>query len=253
MPKLQMLNVDDHPHDQLEWKESEVPFLCNGCKELGFGLCYECPNNGCNFILHEECTIRRPAPPFQQFFKSCNFEFYKKNPLPGIRTCDACALDIQGYLYQCSHGDFDLHPCCTNLPPVFSLSDTNMKIYLRKEIKSKCLKCQTMKRPAGKVQRLSYVSSDGSFCYHVACLREACLDNWKRGYFKLDVVADDKKKALALQNLAPKEVALRGGQGQSSKNMKGIKWLLIFLKLVVSAVFGEPFTLISTLFQISQN
>ncbi|XVF83656.1 hypothetical protein PTKIN_Ptkin16aG0507600 [Pterospermum kingtungense] len=128
-----------------------------------------------------------------------------------------------------------------------------MEIRLSKEIKSKCLKCQTKKRQEDKVQGLAYVSSNGSFCYHVACLKEPCLDNWKKGYFKLDVIANDENKSLALQNLAPKEVALRRDQGQSSKAMKRVKWLIIFLKLVVSAIFGEPFTLISALFQISQN
>ncbi|XP_022747995.1 uncharacterized protein LOC111297604 [Durio zibethinus] len=161
-------------------------------------------------------------------------------------------LDIQGFLYQCFRvkNPHDLHPCCANLPLFFSLPDTDMEIYLCEEIKSKCLKCQSKKRSSGKAQGLSYVSSDGKFCYHVACLKEACLENWKKGYFQPDVIADDKNKSLALQNLAPKEVALVRDGGQSSNAMNGIKWLIIFLKLVVSAIFGEPLTLISTLFQI---
>ncbi|XWS56564.1 hypothetical protein CRYUN_Cryun09bG0096100 [Craigia yunnanensis] len=250
MPTVLKLNDDDHPH-QLELKKSKVPFFCDGCKELGFGLCYQCNEKNCDFILHEECGIRRPSP-FQQFFKKCDFEFHKKNPLgSGTRTCDACALDIQGYLYQCSHGNTDLHPCCANLPPVFSLPYTDMEIYLCEEIKSKCLKCHSRKRSSGKVRGLSYVSSDGKLCYHVACLKEALFENWKKGYFQLDVVADDEKKSIVLHNLAPKEVAR--SRGQSSKAMKGIKWLVIFLKLVVSAIFGEPLTLISTLFQFYHN
>ncbi|XVF23881.1 hypothetical protein REPUB_Repub13aG0077700 [Reevesia pubescens] len=257
MPTLLNLKCDGHPH-QLVWKKSEVPFHCDGCKELGGmpGYCYQCPNNDCNFILHEECGLRPPAnsPLIKQFFNGCDFKFYIENPLGGTRICNVCASDIQGSLYQCScrKDPNDLHPCCANLPPVFSLSNSNMKIYLSKEIKSKCLKCQSRKRSSGKVQGLSYVSSDGNFGYHVACLKEACLENWKKGYFQLDVIADDENKSLALQNLAPNEVALRRGR-QSSKAMKGFKWVIIFLKLVVSAIFGEPFTLISTLFQFYQN
>ncbi|XVF83654.1 hypothetical protein PTKIN_Ptkin16aG0507400 [Pterospermum kingtungense] len=332
MPTVLKVNNDDdgHPH-QLELKKSQVPFFRDGCKELGWDS-----------------------------------------------NLDACALNVQGFLYQYSHGDVDLHPCCANLTPVFSLPDTVMEIRLIKEIKSKCLKCQTKKRPEDKVQGLAYVSSNGSFCYHVACLKEACPDNWKRlkelgklkhlcgrlsisglknvgcardakdanlkskirlrelefiwkkhvydnevldqvehdkevleqlephtnlehlvicfyrgtrfpewvgrssfsnvvslelfyckyclllpplgqlsslkslsikgfagvvavgdeFYFKLDVIANDENKSLALQNLAPKELALRRDQGQSSKAMKRVKWLIIFLKLVVSAVFG---------------
>ncbi|OMO96863.1 hypothetical protein COLO4_15029 [Corchorus olitorius] len=126
--------------------------------------------------------------------------------------------------------------------------DTNMEIYLRKEIRSKCLKCQSKKR-SGKVQGWAYESSDGQFSYHVACMKEAWLQNWKKGYFQLN--DGENKRSLVLQNLAPKEVALRG-KGQSSKSMKGVKWLIMFLKLVVSAIFGDPVSLIVNLFQISQ-
>ncbi|XVE52680.1 hypothetical protein DITRI_Ditri02bG0142300 [Diplodiscus trichospermus] len=250
MPTVLKLKDDGHPH-QLVWGQSEVPFFCDGCKELGFGLCYYCPTKNCDFILHEECGIRRP-PPFQQFFKKCSFEFHKKNPLQRTRVCDACALDIKGFLYQCSsENPHDLHPCCANLPVVYSLPDTNMEIYLCKKIKNKCLKCNGRKRSSGKVQGLAYVSSDGKLCYHVACLREALFENWKKGYLERDVIADDENKSIVLQNLAPKEVVISGRE--SSKAMKGIKWLVIFLKLVVSAIFGEPLTLISTLFQFYQN
>ncbi|OMP00155.1 putative protein binding protein, partial [Corchorus capsularis] len=122
MPTLLRIKVEEHPH-QLEWKNSQVPFICDGCKELGFGLCYQCPNKGCNFILHEECGIRRP-PTFLPFLNTCNFQFHKKNPLEGTRVCDGCALDIRGFLYQCSSrpDPHDLHPSCANLPSAFSLS-----------------------------------------------------------------------------------------------------------------------------------
>ncbi|XVF83662.1 hypothetical protein PTKIN_Ptkin16aG0508200 [Pterospermum kingtungense] len=112
-PKVLKVNNDHdgHPH-QLELKKSQVPFFCDGCNELGFGLCYQYPNKDCDYILHTECGIRRPSPPFQQFFKASDFVFYKENPLGGTRICNACALNIQGFLYQCSHGDVDLHPCC---------------------------------------------------------------------------------------------------------------------------------------------
>ncbi|KAK5795407.1 uncharacterized protein LOC108462558 [Gossypium arboreum] len=249
MPTLLKIHViDGHPQHELVWKKSQVPFICDGCKELGFGVCYQCPHKKCNYILHEQCAIRRPSPPFQQVFPKCNFQFHKENPLGSTtRVCDICASDIQGFLYQCTREDHDLHPHCASLPPVFSLPDSNTEIYLRKEIKSRCLKCQSKKRSG-----LSYVSSDGKLCYHVACLKEACLENWKKGYFQLDVIADDENKCLALQNLAPKHVVLRS-KDQSSKARKGIKWVIIFLKLLVSAIFGEPLTLLSTLFQLYEN
>ncbi|KAH1045620.1 hypothetical protein J1N35_036404 [Gossypium stocksii] len=130
MPTLLKIHViDGDPQHELVWEKSQVPFICDGCKELGFG----------------------------QFFPKCNFQFHKENPLGSTtRVYDICASDIQGFLYQCTREDHDLHPHCASLPPVFSLPDSETEIYLRKEIKSRCLKCQRKKRSG-----LSYVSSDG--------------------------------------------------------------------------------------------
>lgn len=243
-----------HPEHKLRLERSEDHFICGGCKEPGFGLRYKCPEENCNYILHDECGLglEYGVPPAQRFFRNCDFKFHRQNPLPRTRICDICALDIRGFLYQCSHGDNDLHPHCANLPLTITLPDSNEVIELRQKIKSKCLKCQRKERTSGKVQGLSYVSSDGNLCYHVACLKEACLDNWKKGYFQLDVLANEDNKILALQNLAPNQVA-RPNKAQSSNAMKGIRLLITFLKLIVSAILGEPFTLVSTLFQISQN
>ncbi|MBA0750049.1 hypothetical protein Gogos_003913 [Gossypium gossypioides] len=247
-------DTDGHPEHKLKLEKSEVPFICAGCKELGFGLRYQCPNMECDYILHHECGLGLGygRSPTQKFFKKCDFQFHRQNPLPGTRICDICALDIRGFLYQCSHGDYDLHPHCASLPLTFTLPGSNEVIKLREKIESRCLKCQRKERASGRVQGLSYVSSDGMLCYHVACLKEACLDNWTMGYFQLDALANEERKILALQNLAPnQEVRVRAGQ--SANAMRGIRLLITFLKLVVSAILGEPFTLVSTLFQISQS
>ncbi|KAK8662398.1 hypothetical protein V6N13_091976 [Hibiscus sabdariffa] len=243
MPTLSKpTRFDGHRHELVPAK-SEAPFSCDGCKELGFGPCYRCPNMNCDYIVHTECHIPLPTISSHQFFKRCNFKFHKESPTGlGTRICDVCASDIHGFSYQCSHCDLDLHPHCANLPPAFSLPDSDTKIYLCEKIKSRCLKCNSKKRSCGKVQGLSYVSSDGRLCYRVACLTEAHVENWRNGN-------GESTRSLELQNLAPNQVA----RTQNSKAMKRIKWLITFLKLVVSALFGDHFTLVSTLFQFLQN
>ncbi|XP_021277310.1 uncharacterized protein LOC110411469 [Herrania umbratica] len=240
MPTLLRINHQSHPH-QLELKRSQVPYYCDGCKEPGFGLCYQCPNKNCNFFLDEECGINLPSHS-HQLLQNCHFKFYKENPRRHLRICDACGKVIQGFLYQCSHKPgHDLHPCCAKLP--LSFSDNGMEICLRNEVNSKCLKCQSKAKFSW-----FYVSKSGEYCYHVACMKEAWLENWKKDYFQLDAA---KNGNLVLQNLAPKEVAPR--DGQSSKVKKGMKWLIVFLNLVVSAIFGDPLSLISSMFQFYQN
>ncbi|XP_022747257.1 uncharacterized protein LOC111297003 [Durio zibethinus] len=217
MPSLQTLrDLDDHPHP-LKLKKSKAPFICDGCKVEGFGFCYQC-TEGCDFFFHKECGIRRP-PACQKFFEGCEFKFHKKNPLGGDRICDVCALDIQGFLYQstCRKNPNVLHPCCANLPMIISPPYTDMKIYLCNKIKTECLKCGSKKRSADKVQGFSYASSDGEFCYHVACLREVGVENWIKSYCQPDVIADNENKPLSLIDLALKKVAPVGMGAKARK------------------------------------
>ncbi|KAK6272882.1 hypothetical protein POUND7_009965 [Theobroma cacao] len=225
-----------HPH-RLLLESAEVPFRCDGCKELGFGLCYQCPYEKCNFHLHKECGNAPPSTS-HPFLKRCNFKFYKETPGWRARFCDACGLDIKGFLYQCSHEHaHDLHPCCAELPK--SLSSNGEKIYLSNQVRSKCLKCKR-KEIANGVKGWSYVSSCGNYCYHVACVKEAIIENWQGGYFQLDVTNE-------LQISGPSQ-ELAGRNGGTSGWRKARKLWLI-LKLVVSAIFGDPVTLISSLVQ----
>ncbi|TYH00320.1 hypothetical protein ES288_A10G266000v1 [Gossypium darwinii] len=154
-------------------------------------------------------------------------------------------------MYHCSKRKYSLHPYCATLRTTFSLLDSDMTIKLRREtklnfFKSKCLKCDRKNRSPNDVQCLSYVSSRGNLCYHVACMKEACRDNWNKGYFRPGSETNERSKFLALKNLAPKLELLI--VGQSSEVLP-----ITFLKLVVYAILGEPFDLIALLFQPSRN
>ncbi|MBA0571312.1 hypothetical protein Golob_004892, partial [Gossypium lobatum] len=100
-------------------------------------------------------------------------------------------------------------------------------------------------RSSGNVQCLSYVSSDDNLSYHVACMKEACRDNFVRGYFRPGILSNERSKFLALKNLAPKVEP--SSVGRTSEVL-----LIRFLKLVVFAILGEPFDLIAPLFQPSR-
>ncbi|XWS07768.1 hypothetical protein CRYUN_Cryun41cG0019100 [Craigia yunnanensis] len=231
-----------HPH-RLLLVSTQIPYRCDGCKELGFGLCYQCPYEECNFHLHEECG-NAPSSISHPFFKTCKyFKFYKETPGCRARFCDACGMDINGFLYQCSNEHaHDLHPCCAKLPK--SLSNNGVKINLSNEVGSKCMKCKR-KEIANGVKGWSYVSSCGNYCYHVACVKETIIENWKMGYFQTDVT--NGENGLELQNIAPsQEVVVSSGE---SSRWKKTRKLWFILKLVVSAIFGDPVTLISSLVQ----
>ncbi|KAG4127628.1 hypothetical protein ERO13_D10G226866v2 [Gossypium hirsutum] len=251
MPGLDKQKDNKHLHD-LERRSREGLFICNGCKEIGFGNCYKCPWVWfCDYVLHVGCISEGRTPLSNSLFKNCEFQFYQTNPSTVAPACHICALDIQGRMYRCSKGKYSLHPYCATLQTTFSLRDSDMKIKLRRGtklnfFKSKCLKCDRKNRSSNDVQCLSYVSSDGNLCYHVACMKEACRDNWNKGYFRPGSETNEQSKFLALQNLAPKEVLSSVGQTSEVS-------LITFLKLVVYAILGEPFDLIAPLFQFSQN
>ncbi|XVF83651.1 hypothetical protein PTKIN_Ptkin16aG0507100 [Pterospermum kingtungense] len=231
---MRLTEIDhfSHPH-RLHLESTEAPYRCDGCKEEGFGRCYQCPYEDCNFHLHEECgnaslSISHP------YLKTCNLKFHQKNPTSKDRYCDACGMDINGFVYQCSHKDaHDLHPCCAKLPK--ALSNNGVEIYLSKEVRSKCLRCER-KVIANGVKGWSYVSSCGKYCYHVACVREAILEDWRRG-----------SNGLELQNISSsREVVVPSGESSWRKNARKL-WLIV--KLAVSVIFGDPVTLIASLIQ----
>ncbi|KAG8480315.1 hypothetical protein CXB51_024701 [Gossypium anomalum] len=233
MPGLDKQKDKEHPH-KLYLETRNGLFTCDGCKELGFGNCYKCPLAICDYVLHVACISENGTPLSNSLFENCKFQFYQKNPSTAAPTCLICAFQIQGRMYHCSERKYSLHPYCATLPMAFSLPGSNMKIKLRRDVKlnffkSKCLKCGKKSRSSGNVQCLSYVSSDDNLCYHVACMKDVCLDNRKKGYFRPGIPTNEQSKFLALKNLAPK-VEL-SSDGQKSKVL-----LITFLKLVVYAL-----------------
>ncbi|KAL1360133.1 uncharacterized protein LOC107485302 [Arachis duranensis] len=171
----------DHPNHShpLHLNPPGAPYKCNGCKELGFGPSYGCEI--CNYILHEECAnVDRLA--FHRFFPKSHFEFFEKAPGYRTRYCDACGKDVLGFVYHCSQTGFDLHPCCLKLKDSVCDKDGCVTLKLSQKVPRKCLKYKS-RNVVNKVKGWSYVScnEDNNSCYHVSCVKELILENWKRG------------------------------------------------------------------------
>lgn len=239
------MDCPSHPHS-LKLKPPGAPYKCSGCKELGFGPSYRCENNMCSYILHEQCA-NVVSPSFHPFFKQSNFEFYVKTPGHRTRYCDACGKDVLGFVYHCTLTGFDLHPCCFHLKHSISDQDHgDVTLNLCPKVPTKCLKCKSRNVVDG-VKGWSYVSSGGSSCYHVSCVKELILENWKRGYFAQQnnsIQMSDLESQLALTSME----MVQGERSRRSRTIKKYsKIAVVVFKLIFSAIFGNPISAIAAL------
>ncbi|XP_047325766.1 uncharacterized protein LOC124929448 [Impatiens glandulifera] len=168
------INHFSHPQHKLKFDYSEVPFKCDGCKEIGIGSHYKCASISCNFDLHTHCAIPSPSI-FHPFYTKCSFQFLSRPPGNAARYCNACERDVTGFLYHCGSCDFDLHPCCAKLPMM--LDDGEVKLYLYRKVSSPCHRC------GRKGRSWSYRSACKRYNLHVACVKEMLVESWHDLYF----------------------------------------------------------------------
>ncbi|KAF8393774.1 hypothetical protein HHK36_019972 [Tetracentron sinense] len=212
----------NHKHP-LKYKYNGAPYECNGCKEQGFGPTYVCEREECNLRFHKYCALASPGSTISHsIYKDCEFIFYKKpQPVRKVnqRICDACVNDIKGYAYHCNNKDYDLHPCCANLPP--TLERDGVKLHLEGRISSKCNKCHVKERWAD-FTGWSYVSVSGKEKYHVSCVMQMIPDTGR----PQDLMVSRK-------------VASSSGK----KLGKYCRMSKVALELIFSACLGEPICL----------
>ncbi|XP_022747994.1 uncharacterized protein LOC111297603 [Durio zibethinus] len=160
-----------HRH-KLELSYSQKPYRCDGCKQEGFGSCYQCnKKTKCDFHLHEKCAMADPLAT-HPFFNNCIFEFRKKRKHG--KRCKACGKDIRGFMYKSKKAY--LHPCCLKLPNTLN-GEGGLILNLKDKASSKCLICRH-KKISGKVKGWAYVSTCGKHCYHVGCVNHMNFENW---------------------------------------------------------------------------
>ncbi|KAF8409854.1 hypothetical protein HHK36_002372 [Tetracentron sinense] len=221
-----------HPQHRLKLEYTEIPFNCDGCKEAGIGLKYKCED--CELDLHKACAV---APPVitHPFYKKCEFQFHHRPPGTVMRICDACGNDILGFVYHCKQCDFDLHPCCANLPQV--LNDGQHNLYLCFKLSSSCHRC------GGKGPGWSYRSECKNYNLHVSCVKELLVESWQAMYLNVD-----QNKAREIQTRIPR---LRGTLQNHPTRARGVKVSRCSqiagaaVRVIVSAILGDPTAIIS--------
>ncbi|KAJ4836057.1 hypothetical protein Tsubulata_008956 [Turnera subulata] len=223
-----------HSQHKLRFEYSEFPFKCDGCKEVGIGSRYKC--GSCDFDLHMQCAIPSPTV-YHSFYTKCTFQFLARPPGDKPRYCNACERDIAGFLYHCRDCGFDLHPCCAKLPMV--LDDGEVKLYLYRKVSAACLKC------GRKGRSWSYRSSCKKYNLHVACVKDMLMENWQ-GYVG-QKSSNSTNTSRNFGNRIPSlKNTLHPPQYRSkSKVKKGCEMAGLALQFVVSAVLGDPTSLIA--------
>lgn len=160
----------------MESKEYNKPYTCNGCKELGFGFRYRCEK--CDFDLHQLCMFPDTSLFAHEFFPGSTFEFLT-TPTKR-RQCDACGMNVNGFVYHCKKDDLNLHPCCGNLKEKLHIKldddkDKEMVLNLNKEMRGKCTWCKD-----DHGNGWSYMFECGKHHIHVARVTQTVLEKWKR-------------------------------------------------------------------------
>ena len=182
MPKISHRAQQEH---KLKRMTSVAPYLCDGCKEPGYGPRYRCDYGGGQSLddLHTRCALAGDPLVHPLFGYGKQFEFWFLHEAPsspvheGRRVCDACGEATRGFVYHCSEQDLDLHPCCAALPDRIILDGRAFDLHRRAS--RPCAFC-----PDNEGRRRwfwayrCYVDGD-AVDLHVACLKEMARRSWE--------------------------------------------------------------------------
>ncbi|XP_078171970.1 uncharacterized protein LOC144565982 [Carex rostrata] len=253
---------------ELEEKDYGTVYSCFGCKEKGFGPHHACQSASCSFRLHKECKSPRISM-MHPFFPKLSFEFSSSSPprkyckpcrkYGSEFNCNACGMGVNGYFYHSLDGKKHLHPCCANLPRQINCGESGATLVLQPKTTSKCCYCDHIRKTVGmgheKTDQIwSYVSQNGEFHLHVACiiqmlsdLKDDPVDDGVIGYSSRitlrRTIEENRMTKLELQIAAP------DAKKKWEKKFKTfMKYAKIALGAIIAAFLGDPTTFIVSLF-----
>ncbi|KAF9618103.1 hypothetical protein IFM89_000062 [Coptis chinensis] len=231
-----------HPQHKLRFEYVEVPFKCDGCKEVGIGSRYKCST--CDFDLHMHCAL--PSASINHpFYHKCSFQFLRRPPGNTPRFCNACEKDVTGFVYHCNLCGFDLHPCCAKLPQM--LDDGEVKLFLYRKVGgAPCLGIfvsAACHRCGRKGRSWSYRSPCKKYNLHVACVKEMLVESWHELYFGHGGGTTKNKK---LETRIPSlKGTLQNHHRSKSKVKKCCEMAGLAVQFIISAVLGDPSAIIA--------
>ncbi|XP_077233570.1 protein VACUOLELESS GAMETOPHYTES-like [Tasmannia lanceolata] len=229
MGKYSEITHFSHPQHKLRFEYIEVPFHCDGCKEVGIGSRYKC--DYCDFDLHLHCAL--PSPSINHpFYTKCSFQFLPHPPGVIPRYCNACGKDVAGFVYHCKLCGFDMHPCCANLPRV--LDDGKVKLLLYKKVDAPCHRC------GRKGKSWSYRSECKKYNLHVSCVRDMLVDSWHN--LGKESVGSSRKLETRIPSLKGTLANHHQGKGRV---MRCCEMAALAVQFIISAVLGDPTTAIA--------
>ncbi|KAK3021772.1 hypothetical protein RJ639_045094 [Escallonia herrerae] len=225
-----------HPQHKLKFEYTTDPFKCDGCKEVGIGSSYKC--NTCDYDLHMHCAL--PSPYISHpFYTKCSFQFLARPPGNTPRYCNACEKDVTGFVYHCKSCGYDLHPCCAKLPMV--LDDGEEKLYLHRKVSASCHRC------GRKGRSWCYRSACNKYNLHVACVKEMLVETWhdlNAGRGSYSTGSSTRKLETRIPSLKG-TLQTRHHSKSKGKVQKCCEMAGLALQFVISAVLGDPTTLIA--------
>ncbi|CAA6663642.1 unnamed protein product [Spirodela intermedia] len=142
--------LSHHGHPiQLEY--SSDPFICDGCKDVGFGLRFTCQRS--RYDLHQVCARPRRTLRSAVYLEPVVFDFYGAPPA-GER-------------------------------PTNSYRGTTMRLPV--QMLAECQICGV--EDDGQISAWSYVSSSADASLHVACAKKVLLRRWENERFRVPTAA----------------------------------------------------------------